>query len=65
MPGPLNTLHCVFIEPWMLQSRFPHLDKKEPLNNNHLSTTATIIGPQGWSLSTGLTVLLKHFSAVH
>jgi hypothetical protein len=27
-----------------------------PLNNDHLSTTATIFGSQGWSLYTGLTV---------
>jgi hypothetical protein len=30
-----------------------------PLNNDHLSTTATILGSRGWSLYTGLTVLLK------
>jgi hypothetical protein len=27
-----------------------------PLNNNHLSTMATILGSQGWSLNTSLTV---------
>ncbi len=31
------------------------------LNNDHLSTTATNFGSQGWSLCTGLTVLLKYF----
>jgi hypothetical protein len=31
----------------------------EPLNNDHLSTTATIFGSQGRSLYTGLTVYLN------
>ncbi len=29
-----------------------------PLNNNHLSTTASYLGPWGWSLYTSLTVSL-------
>jgi hypothetical protein len=29
---------------------------KGPLNNNHLSTTATPFGTQGWLLYSGLTV---------
>ena len=29
---------------------------KWPLNNNYLSTTATILRSRGWSLSTGLTI---------
>ena len=37
-------------------SHFYFLLLKWPLNNNHLSTTATILGSQGWSLYTGLTV---------
>ncbi len=32
---------------------------KWPLNNHHLSTTATIFGSQGWPLYTGLTGLTK------
>jgi len=31
------------------------------LNNDHLSTTATILGSEGWSLKTGLTVLFLRF----
>ena len=33
---------------------------KLPLNNDHLSTTATNLGPRGWSLFTGLTVFIWH-----
>ena len=32
---------------------------KRPLNNDHLSTTATILGSHGWSLYTGFTVSIK------
>ncbi len=31
-----------------------------PLNNDHLSTKTTVFGYQGWSLYTGLTVILLH-----
>ncbi len=34
-----------------------HYSIKWPLNNDHLSTTATIFGCQGWLLYTGLTVI--------
>ncbi len=34
---------------------------KWPLNNDHLSTTATIFGSRGWSLYTELTVCSYHF----
>ncbi len=38
------------------------LEHKWPLNNDHLSTTATIFGSQRWSLNTGLTVQLNFTS---
>ncbi len=40
---------------------FNFYNKKLPLNNDHLSTTATSFESRGWSLYTGLTVLLKVF----
>ncbi len=42
-------------------SNFNFHSIKLPLNNDHLSTTATHFGSRGWSLYTGLTVLQNVF----
>ncbi len=40
----------------VLRSHLGFLLHKIPLNNDHLSTTATIFGSQGWLLYTGSTI---------
>jgi len=44
---------------------FTFYNIKQPLNKNHLSTTATIFGSRGWSLYTGLTVHILHTCATY
>ncbi len=43
-----------------MRSHLELLLDKWPLKKDHLSTTATIFGSQGWSLHTGLTVCIAN-----
>ncbi len=47
---------CLSITTTILWLHLELLLLKWPLNNEHLSKTATILGSRGWSLFTGLTV---------